>query len=435
MSRPIVTLILASGAAWESTALALLERDPGVVVLRRCVDVPDLLAAASAGQADAAVVALDAPGFDQDVVDHLRRFQVRPVAILAAGLADQLRHQATRLGVAATLTDDRLPDLSGLVRAEGEPAAHQGLGSAPSDPVPAVPIGPTGSSGSPGRGRVLAVWGPGGAPGRTTVAVAVAAELAARRRPTTLVDADPYGGTVAAQLGVLDEVSGLLSAARLSGGALLEERFESIRRALGEHLSVVTGLPRADRWVELRGGSVEHLLEVASARGDVVVDTGFSIEPDPAGEIGSRPARNQATFAALAEADEVLVVGSADPVGLARLARASVELNELAPGSTLRVVVNRMRPSLGWSHQDVAGMLGGFVAAASLHFLPDDRLAVDRALVAGRSLVETGDSALRKAVADLVDALAPDSVPATGRRGRRGGRRVRRRTASTGRRR
>ena len=75
----VVVLILASGAAWESAAAdGLLERESGVVVLRRCVDVPDLLAAASAGQADVAVVALEAPGLDLDAVDHLRRFQVRP---------------------------------------------------------------------------------------------------------------------------------------------------------------------------------------------------------------------------------------------------------------------------------------------------------------------------------------------------------------------
>ena len=78
----VVVLILASGAAWESAALGLLEREPGVVVLRRCVDVPDLLAAASAGQADVAVVALEAPGLDLAAIDHLRRFEVRPLAIV-----------------------------------------------------------------------------------------------------------------------------------------------------------------------------------------------------------------------------------------------------------------------------------------------------------------------------------------------------------------
>jgi MinD-like ATPase involved in chromosome partitioning or flagellar assembly len=418
----VVVLILASGAAWESAALGLLEREPGVVVLRRCVDVPDLLAAASAGQADVAVVALEAPGLDLAAVDHQKRFQVRPLAVVPAGPADAHRTRAARLGIAATLADDRLDGLPEVVQAREHDSAAP---TVVPDPLTPDRSGPVDS------GRVLAVWGPAGAPGRTTVAVAVAAELAARRRRTTLVDADPYGGAVAQPLGILDEVSGLLAAARLAGSGLLEARFGSVQRAMGEHLTVVTGLPRPDRWVEVRVGAVEHLLEVAAAHGDVVVDTGFSIESDPVGEFGARPPRNQTTLAALAAADEVLVVGSADPVGLARLARALVDLRELVGGVPVRVVVNRMRASLGWSEKDIAGMVEEFSRLAGLHFLPDDRVTVDRALVSGRTLAEVGDSPVGRAVTGLVDALAPSTVAAAAGRG---GRRVKRRRAGRGRR-
>jgi hypothetical protein len=125
-------------------------------------------------------------------------------------------------------------------------------------------------------------------------------------------------------------------------------------------------------------------------------------------------------LASLALADEVLVVGSADPVGLARLARGLVDLREVIADVPLRVVVNRMRPSLGWSEKDVAGMVEGFARLVGLHFLPDDRPTVDRALVAGRTLAEVGDSMVGRAVADLVDAVAPSTAAATaGRRGRR----------------
>ncbi len=53
-----------------------------------------------------------------------------------------------------------------------------------------------------------------------------------------------------------------------------------------------------------------------------------------------------------------------------------------------------------------------------MHFLPDDRAACDRALVAGQALPEIGDSALRRALAEIVDALAPETAAAT-TRGRR----------------
>ena len=217
------------------------------------------------------------------------------------------------------------------------------------------------------------MWGPAGAPGRTTVATSLAAEIARRRRRTILVDADPYGGAVAQQLGILDEVSGLLSAARLAAAGQLEERLASVQRGLDDHLSVVTGLPRGDRWVEVRAGSVEHLLELAREQGEVVVDTGFSLEDDPGSDFGSRPGRNQLTLGALEVADEVIVVGGADPVGLSRLGRALVELRDLTGARPVHVVVNRMRPTLGWSERDIAGMVSGFARVAGLHFLPDDQ--------------------------------------------------------------
>ena len=418
----VVVLLLGSGAPWESAVLTRLEHEPGVVVLRRCVDVPDLLAAASAGRADVAVVALEAPGLDLDAVDHLRRFQVRPVAVLPSGPGEQHALRAARLGITATVTDDDLDALPDTVRTADSDAEADTV-----VPGPVASEPPT-----TGGGRMVAVWGPAGAPGRTTVAVALAAELAARGRRTTLVDADPYGGAVAQQLGILDEVSGLLAAARLAGTGGLEARFGSVQRAVGDRLTVVTGLPRADRWVEVRRGVVEHLLEVAAAHGDVVVDTGFSLEGDPAGEFGARPPRNQLTLAAVAEADEVVVVGSADPVGLSRLARALVDIRDVTAGAPVRVVVNRMRSSLGWSEKDVAGMVEGFTRLVGLHFLPDDRPTVDRALAGGRTLAEVGDSPLGRAVGEVVDALAPGTVPASSGKGRR--RRVRPRTAGRARR-
>ena len=427
----VIVLVVASGAAWESPALQLLTAHPGVVVLKRCVDVDDLLAAASAGQADVAVLGLDAPGLDVAATDHLRRHRVRPVAILPRGAsAEAGRLRAARVGISTLVDEDgleALPDAVTAVEDESAPPVEDGKdGTDARDGLEEPPAvrGPA--------GRVIAVWGPAGAPGRTTLAAGLAAELARRRLRTVLVDADPYGGAVAQQLGIMDEVSGLLSAARLATGGQLAERFASVQRGVDDRLTVVTGLPRADRWVEIRAGAVEHLLEVARGHGQVVVDTGFSLEDDPGSDFGSRPGRNRMTLGALEVADDVVVVGNADPVGLSRLARALVELRDLTGGAPVRVVVNRMRATLGWSEKDIGGMVAGFTRLAGLHFLPDDRATVDRALVAGRTLAESGDSPLGRGIAGLVDALAPGTVASSSTTARG---RVRRRTAGTTRRR
>ncbi len=422
MAATICVLVVAAGAAWESRALAALGARPGVLVLKRCVDVDDLLASATAGQAHVAVVALDAPGLDAAAIEHLRRHQVRPVAVVAGGIAeaDRGRLRAHRIGVAALVAEGDLATLGQVVSDERPEVVVAPLEQTPLDDEPpeAEP------------GRVVVVWGPQGAPGRTTVAAGLAGVLAARGAETVLVDADPYGGAVAQHLGVLDEVSGVLSAARLAAAGALVERLASVPRSLGPRLSVVTGLPRPERWIEVRAGAVEHLVEALREHAHVVVDTGFSLEEDPATDFGTRPARNGMTLGALAVADEIVVVGTSDPVGLSRLARGLVELREVVDGAPVRVVVNRHRSSLGWSERDIAGMVEGFARISSLHLLPDDRASVDRALVAGRTLVESGDSALLRALEGVADAVVPAGVPAAARRSRRRrGRRVRRESA------
>lgn len=417
----ICVLLLAAGDAWESPALADLEAHAGVVVLKRCVDVDDLLASVTNGQADVAVLSLDAPGLDPASIAHLRRHAVRPVGVTSAGAADlDVREHAQRLGISTVVGSGELASLPVVVTTVEDVSDTRARDG---DPEPGAGPDPTPATDA---GRVVVVWGPAGAPGRTTVATGLACEVARREVDVVLVDLDPYGGAVAQQLGILDEVSGLLSASRLAGSGQLDDRFASICRGVGDHLAVVTGLPRADRWREVRAAHVDQVLEGARSLGHVVVDTGFCLEDDAGSDCGGRPGRNSLTLAALEQADEIVVVGAADPIGLARLARGLVELRERATGIPVRVVVNRMRGSIGWSEKEIAGMVEGFSRVAGLHFLPEDRTALDRALVSGRPLVEHGDSPLVRSVAALTDAVFPVSVRTAPVRGlRRGGRRIR----------
>lgn len=247
-----------------------------------------------------------------------------------------------------------------------------------------------------------------------------------------LVDADPYGGTVAQHLGMLEEVSGLLAAARVANAGRLDERgLAQLCRTVGDGLRVLTGLPRADRWVEVRPAAFEELLRQARRLADcVVVDLGFSLEED-GDPFAAAPRRNGMTLQTLEEADELVVVGAADPVGLARLARGLAEVAERWPELPTVVAVNRVRPSLGWAEQDVRGMVEGFHRRARVRFVPEDRDTGDRALMAGRSAVELGDSPLRRAVRAVTDTLAGAvPAPAPARRvARRSGRPLRNRRA------
>lgn len=406
VSGRLAVLVAASGASWEARALHQLSTGtPAAVLLKRCVDLSDLLATASTGQAQVALVAPGLPGLDAESVAVLGRAGVAVVVVAEpADLERGGEARIGRLGIEHVVESGSISQLSDAVAAAGgdAPPVEAAAGGDAADRLE----GPHPSARA--AGRTLAVWGPTGAPGRTTVAVGLAAELAHRGHATLLVDVDGYGGAVAQHLGVLDEMSGLLGAARLANaGRLDQDRLVALARQLNPALRVLTGLPRADRWTEVRDSGFAHVLELAAGMGgQVVLDTGFSLEQDANAPFGgASPQRNAMTLAGLEHADEVVVVGSADPVGLARLARGLVELLETVPGPTLRLVVNRTRASLGWGEHEMRGMIEGFVTPASVHFLPDDRAATDRALASGKSLVELGDSPLRRGLAGLADAV------------------------------
>ena len=424
-------LLLASGAAWETAALEVLDRASGTVVLKRCVDVDDLLASATTGQAEYAVLAAGAVGLDAAAVSHLVRHGLRPVVVVEGPVeqADRTRHRLAGIGVTTVVDADAVRTLPEVLSEAPAPAAVRTGAPSHGTPDAAVRVGAAEAPGAPGR--VIAVWGPVGAPGRTTVAVALAGELAQRGRPCVLVDADPHAA-VAQHLGVLDQVSGLLSAARVARSGDLGDRLPGLCRGVVDDLAVLTGLPRPDRAVEVEAGVLADVVDACRTWGDVVVDCGWELTDDR-----SRPGPGGSGMCAadvLEVADAVVVTGSADPVALARLARALVDLRDHVDHLPVHIVVNRMRSSLGWSRSEVLAMVDGFVSTASVHVLPDDRAATDRALVAGRPVTDERGGALAQGVAELLDAVHPASVMSDGARRTAGPREwLRRRRAGTGR--
>ena len=266
----------------------------------------------------------------------------------------------------------------------------------------------------PAAGLVVAVWGPTGAPGRTTVAVNVAAELAAAGRRTLLVDADTYGGCVAQVVGMLDEAPGIAAAARAAGqGALDLMTLARLTPLISPDLRVLSGISRADRWAELPSSSLDAVWSVARSLAEwTVIDCGFNLEQDELLSYDTRaPRRNAATLSALEAADVVLVVGSGDPVGIQRLVRGLGELTDLGLGGTRIVLVNRVRASVAGAHpgEAVQQALARYAGVTDAHLVPDDRPSLDAALLEARTLREVAPgSPARRALATVaaqVDSL------------------------------
>jgi Flp pilus assembly CpaE family ATPase len=426
-------LIAAGGAAWEAELVAALERgSTAVSVARRCVDVVDLLAVAASGQGRAALVAAALRRLDADAVDRLRAAEVVPIGVVPRGdgaVEDRMR----AMGIEYLVPDDADPGVVAAVITEAVDAAGRDeppgrTGRMFGDPATSMAI-PPGAGPPPAaerptrRGSVIAVWGPTGAPGRTTVAVTLADEIARLGQTSLLVDADVYGGTIAAELGLLDESPGLAAACRLAASTRLDSAgLAGLCWQLRPELRVLTGIPLASRWTELRPAAVTAVLAAARELADfTIIDCGFCLETDEELSFDSlAPRRNGATLAVLDDADCVVVVGAADPVGMQRLVRALGELRDAEVRATPWVVLNKMRRGVvpGDTRAELVGALELFAATTPAALLPYDRESLDAALATGRSLGEARPgSPLRRATVELAAQLI--GVPASAARRRR----------------
>lgn len=353
-------VVAAGGASWERQLLQELDGDPGFTVVRRCVDAADLLAVARTASAALAYVAVDLPGLDLAVVDELQRAGVRVV-----GVGDAARAESIGIGEVVA------------------PQAATTIDVPASSPVTAPPAS---------TGQVIAVWGTPGAPGTSTVALALAVAVARAGAKTVLIDADTHAGSLGQQLAVLDDVSGLMAACRAAVRGRTDE-IESHLLDIEPGLRLLTGVPRADGWQHIRTVAVERVIERLSGECElIVVDCGSAATIDD-----SSPTAHLISTAA-----QVIVVGRCDPVGLSRLVRATQALRE-AVDVDHRIVLNQMRPSLGWREGEIRSTLGRLMGREPDVFLPWDQDALDRSLIGGQP---PQDAAPKSPFVARIDALA-----------------------------
>ncbi len=416
MKLPVLTA--AEGSAWEAQLVVALEQGQHpVTVVRRCVDVVELLAVAAAGQAQAALLAAGLRRLDADAIDRLAAAGVAAVGVVTRGdvaAEDRLR----AMGVLHIVPADAEASVVASVIADAVASAHDPTARSRTfaDPTFSRPtLPPPASAGAPAptrRGSVVAVWGPTGAPGRTTVSIGLADELGRLGCASLLVDADVYGGVIAAALGLLDESPGLVAACRQASASRLDAvALAGLSWQLGPQLRVLTGIPRAERWPELRVPAIEAVLGAARELADfTVLDCGFNLETDEELSYDTMaPRRNGATLAALDTADVIIAVGAADPVGVQRLIRGLAELRDAEVAAPVWVVLNKVRAAVvpGDPDAELRAALERFAGRSAAALLPCDQGALDAALRVGKTLGEAQPgSALRLALVELARALA-----------------------------
>ncbi len=425
MTEPVPVLLATGGLPGEAQIVAALDRPvDGIVLRRRCLDLADLLGAAATARARAVVVDAGLRRLDADAVQRLEAAGLVVILLVGPGAPARLGALGTEVVELNGIDDGARVAAAVLARVEAEAvtelpppmdATSMGAISMP------APLSKGSLDGSPSaRGRLLAVWGPHGAPGRTSVALTLADEAARRGLRTWLVDADTVAPSLGQRLGLLGDVSGLVVAARLAGtGRLTSEDLARLAVSLPSGLRVLTGLPRPERWAEVRPAALRTVWEVVLGMADLVVaDIGAGIDRDDETVLDpGLPSRHGAAVTTLQCADRVVAVGGPDPISLVRLTRGLSRVADLTPGAACDVVVNRVRragPGAGARSQlrEVTTNL----SAHATHFVPDDPAAWDAALFSSQTLGEAAPQCAGRAV--IADLLDRDFPPVARRKGR-----------------
>ena len=260
------------------------------------------------------------------------------------------------------------------------------------------------ATGKPKIGKIIAVWGTHGAPGRSTLALALAAYLN-EQGSTILVDCDINAPAQVQLLGLPEDSSGLASAARLAThGELDSTRLVQTLLSAKADLQVLTGLGRSGRWRELPVASMNKVWEVCRHTAEyTVVDLSGGLEEERVEDFAMEPDHDAVAAALLEQADLTLIVGAADPVGIRRLIQL-LNSNRQAVGGRSQVVVNRVRSSTAGADPNTAigSVLARYTSASDIVYVPADYRLFDKALMQAQPVaVVESRSAAAKSIAKL----------------------------------
>ena len=383
----IVTI--AGDGTLEAQVARDLDRSKEVDLHFRCVDRIEMLAALRSDPLDAFVI-VGSPGWlDLELIDQAR---AQDVFCLGVATNDMDLALLRNLGVPVCAPDPS--DLLAAIRRRGDAPA----------PPPRMPIGSQ-------RGRLVAVWGPKGAPGRSTLAIELATQLAAHRSDTLLIDADPYGGDIAQMVGLVEEPATVVWASKLAGkGELDAARLGIELRRVGKTgPAVLAGLTRAELWPEVTVPAWRRVLQaVLSEFGHAIADVGGCLEPSVA-VLSGEDGRNRMARTTLEAADQVVAVFRADPVGIRHLLWDTPDLFDLVDRDRVLFVANHLRRG---AEREVAALLRQHLGVRPSAYVPFDPADHHRALMTGRSLGEVAPGCDGvAAIKGLANAVGSSSRP------------------------
>ena len=420
MNVPVIVLGDISGKYIEA-----IESERGVVSVARHVhELAEVLGIAQTGIARAVLLISGFEDLTASLVNYLAESDVGVVAVVDPGDPEPLEN-IRYLSALADPSEVIEALETAAEEVENTPVSVSGRG-----PLSAVELSSAVLEDvQPDRqGKIITFWGPAGAPGRSTLALNCAAILADQQHTVCIVDADTYAPSLSSLLGMMDDYSTLSQLCHLADRGNLEtekiaEIMSTVKIESGT-LDVVTGITRADRWPEIRSQALESVLETLTAKYDfVLVDAGFSLEADEELSFdGVAPRRNAATLTAIDQADEIILVGVADALGVPRVMKAISELlstpNVHVEKSKVHVWINKVRPgSIGpQPEEQILHSWQRFGPQLPIEgFIPWNPDAIDKSWLTGQTLAESAPSSdVCQALRTLIESLIIKETKARG---------------------
>ena len=273
----------------------------------------------------------------------------------------------------------RLQKFLGKEAARGNQQGHADPDSAPSANFAALMP----------QERTISVWGPAGAPGKSTLALNLADSLAFAGQRTLLIDSDLVAPSLALMVGAADQATGLSAACKLAREANLDpaelHRVSIKVDAAGPSFWLLPGISGASRWPEITPSAIETILRAASRDFDVAIfDLASSLEPALRTDAAAL-ARNELTRYLVSNVDRLICLAQPDAVSVHRMLRQLPDLQRLRADAALTLVINRVRQSVNGSkpERQLSETFNSLVKINPAFFLPDDPATCDSALRGG----------------------------------------------------
>lgn len=263
------------------------------------------------------------------------------------------------------------------------------------------------------RGAVIAVYGTTGAPGRTTTAIHVAAELA-ESASVGLFDADIVAPSVAHALGLSVDGSSLSALARMRArGALTPAHIDEAAYTGPKNMRIVTGLTSAHRWREAAPTTIHSILDVCRQMWDYTVVDMHAASSDPLDEYHRHtPHRDHVITRILDDADAIIVVARADALGLHRFTEAWEWLDQRNPKGRRIVVANMAQVERTGTnpHQAISQALSTTIPGVDVSVVPFDARVL-KALLRGTTLSGSHKRTVRGAYHDVAQRIRAEVGP------------------------